>query len=118
MWRYRYVIANQQVKKRQKELLFDYCVGVISEEETAKVKELISSNKEATKIHRKLKTALAPLESIRPESCPKLLAERTIFWILSTPIDSSYQLKVPEHIQIITAITESTYNTPQEEFVV
>lgn len=65
----------KQLKKRQKELLFDYCIGIISEKETAKFEELISSNKEATDIHRKLKEALAPLESIRPESCPNVLAE-------------------------------------------
>ncbi|MHC4536590.1 MAG: hypothetical protein ACYS6K_21780 [Planctomycetota bacterium] len=57
------------LKNRQKELLFDYCVGITSEEETAKVKELISFNKEAAEIHRKLKAALTPLESVRPELC-------------------------------------------------
>jgi hypothetical protein len=96
------------LKNRQKELLFDHCVGIISEKETAKVKELISSNKEATKIHRKLKTALAPLESIRPDLCPNLLAERTIFWILSTPVDSNYQLQISEQTQTTIALTAST----------
>ena len=75
------------LKNRQKELLFDYCVGITSEKETAKVKELISSNKEATKIHRKLKTALAPLESIQPELCLNVLAEKTVLQILSTHAD-------------------------------
>jgi len=96
------------LKNKQKELLFDYCVGIASEKETAKVKELISSNKEATKIRRKLKTTLAPLESIRPELCPNILAERTIFWILSTPVDSNYQLQISEQIQTTIALTAST----------
>jgi hypothetical protein len=96
------------LKNKQRELLFDYCVGITSEKETTKAKELISSNKEATKIHRKLKTALAPLESIRPELCPNLLAERTIFWILSTPVDSNYQLQISEQTQSTIALTTST----------
>ena len=96
------------LKNKQKELLFDYCVGITSEKETAKAKELISSNKEATKIRRKLKTTLAPLESIRPALCPNLLAERTIFWILSTPIDSNYQLQISEQTQSTIALTAGT----------
>ena len=98
------------LKKRQKELLFDYCLGLTSEKEKEKdiAEVLISSNNEAIEIHRKLKAALAPLESIRPELCPNLLAERTIFWILSTPFDSNYQLQISEQIQTTIAITTST----------
>ena len=98
----------RSLKNRHKELLFDYCVGISSEKETGKVKELISSNKEATKIHRQLKTALAPLESIRPELCPNLLAERTIFWILSTPFDSNYQLQISEQTQTTIVLATNT----------
>jgi anti-sigma-K factor RskA len=82
----------KQLKKRQKELLFDYCIGITSEKETAEFEKLISSNKEAIDIRRKLKEAFAPLESIRPEPCPSVLVERTIFWILRTSYDSSYPL--------------------------
>jgi hypothetical protein len=63
------------LKKRQKELLFDYCIGITSEKEITKAEALVSSNKEATEIHKKLKTALSPLESVRSEPCPNYLAE-------------------------------------------
>jgi len=96
------------LKKRQKELLFDYCLGITSEKEKDIAEVLISSNNEAIEIHRKLKAALAPLESIRPELCPNLLAERTIFWILSTPFDSNYQLQISEQTQTTIALTKST----------
>lgn len=62
----------------QKHLLFDYCIGLTSQERTAEAEMLISSNQEAAEIHSKLKSALAPLESIEPEPCPDSLAEATI----------------------------------------
>ena len=66
------------LKDRQKQLLFDYCIGLTSEEQTAEAEDLIASNVEAAEIHSKLKAALAPLETIQPEPCPDDLAERTI----------------------------------------
>ena len=96
------------LKKRQKELLFDYCLGITSEKEEDIAEVLISSNKEAVEIHRKLKAVLVPLESIRPELCPDLLAERTIFWILSTPAGSNYHLQISEQTQTTIALTTST----------
>ncbi len=62
----------------QKQLLFDYCIGLTSEEEAAQAQSLISSNKEAAEIHAKLKSAFAPLESIKSEPCPDDLVESTI----------------------------------------
>jgi len=62
----------------QKQLLFDYCIGLTSEEEAAQAQSLICSNKEAAEIHAKLKSAFAPLESIKSEPCPDDLVESTI----------------------------------------
>jgi len=66
------------LNNHQKQLLFDYCIGLTSKEETAEAEDLISSNDDAAEIHSKLKAALSPLDSIRPETCPDDLAERTI----------------------------------------
>ncbi len=66
------------LKDQQKQLLFDYCIGITSEEQTAEAQALIASNDEAAEIHSKLKAALAPLETVQPEPCPDDLAERTI----------------------------------------
>ncbi|HUS73154.1 MAG TPA: hypothetical protein VMY06_08825 [Sedimentisphaerales bacterium] len=63
---------------QQKQLLFDYCIGLTSEQQTADAEDLIASNEEATEIHSKLKAALAPLDTVQPEPCPDDLAERTI----------------------------------------
>ncbi|MHC4111040.1 MAG: hypothetical protein ACYSUY_08190 [Planctomycetota bacterium] len=66
------------LKNQQKQLLFDYCIGLTSGQKTAEAEDLIASNDEAAEIHSKLKAALAPLETIQPEPCPDELAERTI----------------------------------------
>jgi len=82
------------LNNQQKQLLFDYCIGLTSEEETAEAETLISSNEEAAEIHSKLKAALAPLDSLEAESCPDDLAEGTI-WRLNNFARSS-QLQLPQ----------------------
>ncbi|MFH1719969.1 MAG: hypothetical protein ABIF19_21655 [Planctomycetota bacterium] len=62
----------------QKKLLFDYCIGLTSKEDTAEVEALISSNQEAAEIHSKIKAILSPLESQECEPCPDDLAERAV----------------------------------------
>ncbi len=63
----------------QKQLLFDYAIGLTSEQQTAQAQELISANPQASELHAKLKAALSPLDSIAPEPCPDELAEGTIW---------------------------------------
>jgi len=74
----------------QKQLIFDYCLGLTSPQETAEAKALISSNKEAELIHTKLKSTLKPLDCIEAESCPDYLVERTV-WRLNSFAYSSQQ---------------------------
>ena len=81
------------LKDRQKQLLFDYCIGLTSEEQSAEAQTLISSNDEAAEIHSKLKAALAPLETIQPEPCPDDLAERTIIRLNNLARSSQLQLQ-------------------------
>lgn len=76
------------LRSEQRQLLFDYCIGLTTPEKTAEAKALISSNQEAAEIHSKLKATLAPLNSMEPEACPDTLAERTI-WRLNSMADSS-----------------------------
>jgi hypothetical protein len=81
------------LKDRQKQLLFDYCIGLTSQEQTAEVQALISANEEAAEIHSKLKAALAPLETIQPAPCPDDLAERTILRLNNLARSSQLQLQ-------------------------
>ncbi len=77
----------------QKQLLFDYSIGLTSEEQTTEAETLISKNKEAAEIHSKLKASLAPLESIEPQVCPDDLVERTIHYVGQHADASQQQLE-------------------------
>lgn len=62
----------------QKRLLFDYCIGILSEQQASQADDLISSNKQASELIEKLKAVLSPLEFLEQETCPDELAETTI----------------------------------------
>jgi hypothetical protein len=81
------------LKDRQKQLLFDYCIGLTSEKQTAEAEDLISSNDEAAEIQSKLKAALTPLDSIKPATCPDDLAQRTILRLNNLARSSQIQLE-------------------------
>jgi len=81
------------LSSKQKQLLFDFCLGITSEQETAEASVLISSNKEATELHSKLTAALSPLDSLEPEPCPEDLAQRTILRLNNAARASQLQLE-------------------------
>lgn len=68
-----------QLSEQQKELLFNYCLGITSEVENAQIQELIFSSNEAARFVASIKASLSPLDSIIPEKCPEELAEGTIW---------------------------------------
>lgn len=78
------------LNNEQKELLFDYCIGLTSQKEAEKAKALISSNQEAAEIQQKLRTAVEPLGSLELSCCPDELVERTISRV-QNHIESSQQ---------------------------
>jgi hypothetical protein len=94
-----------ELNNQQKQLLFDYCLGLTSEEVTAEAEQLIASNKQAAEIHSKLKTALSPLKTLESEFCPDSLAEGTI-WRLKNVARSSQlrleQLLADEQAKTVT----------------
>lgn len=101
------------LSNQQKQLLFDYCIGLTSEGEAAEAEALISSNEEAAEIHSKLKAALAPLESAEFEPCPDELAEGTI-WRLNNLARSSQlhlqQLLASEQARGVTTMSRFWWN--------
>jgi hypothetical protein len=102
-----------RLSNQQKQLLFDYCLGLTSEKETTEAEQLISSNEKAAKIHSKLKSALSPLDGLEPESCPDELAEQTI-WRLNNLARSSQlrlqQLLADEQARAVTVKSRLWYN--------
>jgi prepilin-type processing-associated H-X9-DG protein len=93
-----------ELNDQQKQLLFDYCLGLTTEETTA-AEGLIASNKQAAEICSKLKAALSPLKSLESDSCPDSLAEGTI-WRLKNVARSSQlrleQLLADEQARTVT----------------
>ena len=67
------------LNEQQKQLIFDYCIGLASEEEATEAQRLISASEEAAKIYSSLKAAISPLDSFEQEVCPEDLAGNTIY---------------------------------------
>jgi prepilin-type processing-associated H-X9-DG protein len=67
------------LSEQQKQLLFDFCIGLTCELETAQAQELVSSNDHAARFVASVKASLSPLDSITPEPCHDELAEGTIW---------------------------------------
>jgi hypothetical protein len=61
---------------QQKQLLFDYSVGLTSDHEAAEAERLLSWNEEAIELHRTLQSTLAPLDRVELDPCPDYLTER------------------------------------------
>ena len=62
----------------EKELIFDYCLGLESIEARDKVKSLIESNGEALALYNAIKESLSPLDSLTSQECPEYLFEHTV----------------------------------------
>lgn len=81
------------LNSEQKQLLFDYCFGFTSPEQTIESEALISSSKLAAVLHSKIKATLEPLNSIEPEFCPDSLADRTVLRLNSLANSSQDRLQ-------------------------
>ena len=84
------------LSRQQKELIFDYCIGVSSQEESAAAQELIFSNEEAAELARKLQLVLSPLASHPEEQCPDELADVTISRLKAAAYSSQLKLQQPK----------------------
>ena len=80
------------LSEQQKQLLFDYCLGITSEIENSQAQELVFSNDQAGRFVTSVKASLSPLDSIAPEPCPEELAEGTIWRSIQAVRTSRLQL--------------------------
>ncbi len=81
------------LNNQQKELLFDYCMGIASREAAVEAGQLISSNAEAAEIYSMFKAAISPLDSLEPEACPDELVESTVWRLNKAARSSQAQLE-------------------------
>lgn len=63
---------------QQKQLLFDYSLGLTSTEENPEAEHLLATSEEAAEIYHALRAALAPLDCVEVEACPDELVDRTM----------------------------------------
>ena len=68
----------QQLTIEQKNLIFEYCIGITSESQAAQAEELIFSNSEAAQLAKQIKASLSPLDTLPQIECPDNLAKQTI----------------------------------------
>jgi len=94
---------------RQKQLIFDFCLGFTSEEETTEVKQLIASSKEASQIYAILQSAISPLDAFICESCPNELVEKTLSRI------DNYERSAPVQLEQLIADEESKEYVPNQK---
>ncbi|MGD9110612.1 MAG: hypothetical protein PVG93_06690 [Phycisphaerales bacterium] len=61
-----------------KELIFDYAVGVCSQQQSELAQEIISSNPQAAELYELIKNGLSPLDSWQVSDCPDELVESAV----------------------------------------
>jgi prepilin-type processing-associated H-X9-DG protein len=81
------------LNEEQKELIFDYCMGLTDPEKSVEARSLICSNEQANDIYSNLKSTLQPLESIADELCPDELVERTVIRVNDVARSSAERLQ-------------------------
>jgi len=83
----------KSLSKYEKELIFDYCFGLTTDEEAGHAEELISSRTGAAELHARLKRTLKPLEQWKVGNCPDELAEGTVFRLTNCARSSQVHLE-------------------------
>jgi prepilin-type processing-associated H-X9-DG protein len=66
------------LSNQQKELLFDYALGLTSEAQTLEVERLLKTYEEAVRVHAVFKSAVSPLDNSEIEPCPDQLVDATV----------------------------------------
>ncbi|MHC4754777.1 MAG: hypothetical protein ACYTBP_06500 [Planctomycetota bacterium] len=66
------------LSSQEKELIFNYCMGLVSDDQALKAQELMGSNPEAVQLYSGLKPCLESLENFEADNCPDVLAESTV----------------------------------------
>jgi hypothetical protein len=81
-----------KLDNQQRQLIFDYCLGLTTGKETAEAEHLIGSDVQAAELHAALKSITSALDSLEPEFCPDELVERTVLRLINTARASEARL--------------------------
>jgi len=66
------------INRTPEDLVFDYALGLTSEQETTEAERLVATDPKLAHIYQTLRDAVEPLDSFEVEACPDSLAEQTI----------------------------------------
>ncbi len=66
------------LSRNEKELIFDYCLGLAQTEQAIPITTLLVHSAQAADFCARIQAALEPLGSLYPELCPPELVERTV----------------------------------------
>lgn len=66
------------LSRDEKELVFDCCLGLTETEHGIQTTTLPIHKEKAAELHTRIRSALRPLESVRPPTCPAGLIESTV----------------------------------------
>ena len=77
----------------EKEIIFDYCLGLESHEERNKVESLIATSDEALKLYNAIKQSLSPLDSWTSQQCPEYIVDHTVEKLCKTANSSHIKLQ-------------------------
>ncbi|HEX42985.1 MAG TPA: hypothetical protein ENN81_13150 [Phycisphaerales bacterium] len=80
------------LRPEQQELLFDFCMGLTSPEQSAQAEALIKTNPRAAQLHTTFTNILSPLNTIEPRVCPDELVEGTIWRLKHANADGHRKL--------------------------
>lgn len=100
----------KQLDYNQKQLIFDYALGLAEGGSSGEASELISANAEAADLYESIKAVLAPLDTVAADSCPDDLVERTILRLKNIAGSGHSQL------EDLLATEQSRTATPKARF--
>ena len=66
------------LSQQEKDLIFDFYFKRLDQTEAAGATGLIAANRDAAKFYDSLQSSLAPLETVKEDSCPDDLAQQTV----------------------------------------
>ena len=92
---------------RQKQLLFDYSLGVTAESETAEAEGLLAASPEAAELSHQLKLTFAPLDTVEIEPCPEELTDR----LFARIHEMSHAGTGPKRLEQLLAVEQSGAHT-------
>lgn len=98
----------KQLTNEQKNLIFDYCIGITDESQSAHAKELIFSNSQAAKLAKQLKVPFGVLDTYEVDECPDYLTRQTIEKVNELARSSQKGL---EHLLAAEQVKEKTRPT-------